>query len=135
MSVRRAIAAAAVACALGASTLGASARAQDPPPAPVVTTRSFDTPDLFRARRLALATLQDLGLALESADPETGTITASRLDREPLRLTVTIAADGDSRIRADVQADYATQPLTDSRPAEQFLTALESALFPPPEIE
>jgi hypothetical protein len=126
----------------------AAARAQEPPaalatpaatpaalPAATTRTRTFDTPDLERARRLAIATLQDLGLAIESGDPATGTLTASRLDAYPLRLRVTVTPQGDAQIVVTASADYAAQPLADAQPADQFLTAYESALFPQPELE
>ena len=105
------------------------------PAEPTRHTRNFAAPDLPRARRLAIATLQDLGLALESADNETGTLVASRLDTHPLRLTVTISAKGESEITAAVSTAYANTELGDPGPANAFFATYEAALFPPPEID
>ena len=105
-----------------------------PAAAPVTRTRAFDASDLERARRLAIATLQDLDLALESADAATGSISASCLDARPLRLTLTITAQGDARISADVTADYDGLPVSDPLPAERFFAAYQEALFPTPEL-
>lgn len=134
MSGRARFAAAATALALACCALAAAAPAEDAP-APVPRERSFDTADLERARRVAVSTLQDLGLALESGDAESGTLTASCLDVHPLRLTIVIATEGDSQISATVSADYAGSPLRDPRPTEQFLAAYEAALFPPSELD
>ena len=116
----------------------ASARGQAPvdtPAQPTPQTRDFEATGLTRAGRLAIAALQDLGFALENVDAETGTLIASRLDTHPLRLTVTIAAKGETQITATVTTDYAGAQVSDPRPAEQFFSAYHSALFPAPEID
>ncbi len=115
-----------------------AARAQAPvvtPAQPAPQTRDFEATDLTHARRLAIAALQDLGFALENVDAETGTLIASRLDTHPLRLTVTIAAKGESQITATVTTDYASAQVSDPRPAEQFFSAYHSALSPAPQID
>jgi hypothetical protein len=96
-----------------------------PPPS-----RDYETADVLTAQRRAIAALQDLGFALESADAETGTLTASRLDSFALRLTITLTAANESTVTASVAADYAGTPISDARPAEAFFTALASQLAP-----
>ena len=119
----------------------AATRAESPfatnrePAQPTRHTRDFAAPDLQRARRLAIATLQDLGFALENADNETGTLIASRLDTHPLRLTVTISAKSETEITAAVGTAYANTELPDPRPANTFFATYEAALFPPREID
>jgi hypothetical protein len=140
---RARLAAAAVALALlgappahAASPLENLFRSRRPaaaPPAP--QTRDFETPDLLRAQRLAIAALQDLGFALESADAEHGVLTASLLDTHALRLTITIAAATESTITASVSSDYAGNALSDPLPAESFFTAFAQQLSPPPAID
>jgi hypothetical protein len=136
MKLRAAIAALALLCAPTTS-----ARAESPfarsanAEAPTPLARDFAAPSLEVARRLAIAALQDLGLALESASNESGAITASRLDAHPVRLTVTIAAKSEGTVIAAVTTDYANAPLADPRPAEAFFTAYAKALSPPPEID
>ena len=110
--------------------------ATSPEPAqPTSHTRDFASSDLHRARRLAIATLQDLGFALENADNETGTLIASRLDTHPLRLKVTISAKSETEITAAVSTAYANTELADPGPANALFAAYGAALFPPPEID
>jgi len=104
-----------------------------PTPAPIA--RDFSAPSLDVARRLAIAALQDLGFALEAANSEAGTISASRLDTHPLRLTVIVSAKDEASVTAAVTTDYATNPISDPRAAEAFFAAYASALRPPPEID
>jgi hypothetical protein len=107
-----------------------SERAALPP-----SSRDYESTDLLETQRLAIAALQDLGFALESADAETGTLTASRLDAYALRVTVTLTAANESTVTASVAADYAGNPVSDARPAEAFFTALAAQLAPPPAID
>jgi hypothetical protein len=97
--------------------------------------RDFPAPGLDVARRLAIAALQDLGLALEAASDEAGTISASRLDAHPLRLTVAIHAKDEATVAASVTTDYAGAPIADPRAAEAFFAAYANALSPLPEID
>ena len=97
--------------------------------------RDYESADLLGAQRLAIAALQDLGFALESADAETGTLSATRLDSFALRLTVTLTAASESTVTASVAADYEGTPISDGRPAEAFFTALASQLAPLPAID
>jgi hypothetical protein len=119
----------------------AAARAESPfatnrePAQPTRHTRDFASSDIHRALRLAIATLQNLGFALENADNETGTLIASRLDTHPLRLTVTISAKSETEITAAVSSAYAATELADPTPANTFFAAYEAALSPPPEID
>jgi hypothetical protein len=114
-----------------ASPFGSLLRSRDSE-APVIATREFATEDLPRAQRLAIAALQDLGLALESVDAEHGTFVASRLDAHAVRLTVTLAANGEAKLLASVATDYAGAPVSDPRPAEAFFTAFAAQLEPEP---
>lgn len=125
-----------------AFALASAARAEAPlaaprgeAPAPPAVARDYAAPNLDVARRLAIAALQDLGLALESANATTGTVAASRLDAHPLRLTVTVLAKDEARVVASVLTDYAGTAITDPRPAEAFFAAFEAALHPPREID
>jgi hypothetical protein len=118
-----------------AAALAPPAHAAPPAPAAPPPTRDFASTDLTRTTRLAISALQDLGLALESADAATGTLVASRLDSHPLRLTITLSAPNDATVTATVLADYAGTPLSDPRPAEAFFAALAAQLDPPPAID
>jgi hypothetical protein len=116
--------------ARAASPEGAHAVAPAPLPA-----REFACDDLPRAQRLAIAALQDLGFALESADAALGTLTASRLDAHALRLTITLSAGDGATVTASVATDYAGRPLADPRAAEAFFRAFADQLSPPPALD
>ena len=127
--------------ALALAIAGARASADTPsgalraPPesAPTVA-RDFEVADLARAQRAAIATLQDLGFAIESADLAQGLVAGSRLDRHPLRLTVRLVATSESSISATVSCDYAGAPVANALPAEAFLAAYAVVLSPPVEF-
>ncbi len=105
------------------------------PAPPTRHMRDFATGDILRALRLAIATLQDLGFALENANNETGTLIASRLDKHPLRLTITISQKSETEITAAISTAYANTELADPAPANALFATYEAALFPPPEID
>jgi len=117
------------------STASAVASAAATETAPPAHSRDFPAPDLAHAQRVAIATLQDLGFALESADAERGLLIASLLDTHPLRLAVSITAKDESTINATITADYAGSPIADPNPATTFLDAYAAALNPLPEID
>jgi len=117
-----------------AEPVDARVRTREPAALPLPS-RDYASADLLAAQRLAIAALQDLGFALESADAETGTLTASRLDSFALRLTITLTAANESTVTASVAADYAGNPISDARPAEAFFTALAAQLAPLPAID
>jgi hypothetical protein len=120
--------------ASAATPFGARVPAGEPEALPPLS-RDYESTDLLSAQRLAITALQDLGFALESADAETGSLTASRLDSFALRLTITLSAANESTITASVAADYAGAPIADARPAEAFFAALANQLAPPPAID
>ncbi len=121
-------AALALALALVASQ---ASRASDAPEVAPPPTREFAPTDLNDARRAAIATIQDLGFALESVDADTGDITASRLDTHPLRISITISQSTDASISATVKTFYADLPIQDPRVADAFFSAYADALAPP----
>jgi len=130
-------------CALALALCGAaradsadgSRAAAEPTPGSLAVAHEFAAPDLLHAQRIAIATLQDLGFALESADAERGVLIASLLDAHPLRLTVSITAKDDATISASVASDYAGASLANLGPATAFFSAYEAALNPPPELD
>jgi hypothetical protein len=125
----------ALACALSAPAARAASPSPRAPEAPLVHTREFASDDLPRAQRLAIAALQDLGFALESADAALGNLIASRLDAHALRLTVTLSATDDATVSAAVSTDLAGLPLSDPRAAEAFFRAFAAQLSPPAAID
>jgi hypothetical protein len=139
MNVAPLLASCALAAALSVAARADSAAGAPAPsaaqPAPSALSRDFSAPDLLHARRVAIATLQDLGFALEAADAERGLVIASLLDAHPLRLAVRVTAKDDATVSASVTSDWAGAALASPEPAAAFLSAYAAALNPPPELD
>ena len=91
-------------------------------------TRSFDTKDENRALRAVVATLQDFGFVILKADEALGTITARRIDKYPLRMTVTVRRRGESRVLVRMNAYYG-RPLRDAYTYQSFFASLANSMF------
>ena len=59
-----------------------------------IQTRAFDTTDKIATLRTVMATLQDLGFVIDNADVVIGTVSATKLDRYRLVMTVTVREKG-----------------------------------------
>ena len=94
-----------------------------------IQTRAFDTTDVEKTLRTAIATLQDLGFVIDKADLELGTVSATKLDRYPLRMTVTVRERGTTQVVVRASAQYAVEPVTDPVLYQQFFQAFEKAMF------
>jgi len=97
--------------------------------------RAFDTTDKEKTMRAIIATLQDLGFMLDSADYTLGVVAASksRADvlRAPgsLRVTVTVRPRGEKQLMVRANAEYQLQPVTEPKPYQNFFNSLEKAMF------
>lgn len=94
-----------------------------------IQSRAFDTTDIEKTLRAAIATLQDLGFVVDKADLDLGTVTATKLDGYALRMTVTVRARGKSQVVVRANAQYNLHPVTDPQPYQSFFVALERAMF------
>lgn len=94
-----------------------------------IQTRAFDTADKEATLRNVMATLQDLGFVLDKADLELGTVSATKLDRYQLRMTVTARPRGEKQTLVRASAQYNIHPVTDPEPYQQFFLALGKAMF------
>lgn len=92
-------------------------------------TRGFDTGDKDGVQRATIATLQDLGFVVDKADATLGTVTATKLERYALRITVTVRKKGDSQILVRANAQYNDKAVDVPKPYQDFFVALEKALF------
>jgi hypothetical protein len=91
--------------------------------------RAFDTVDRERTLRTVIATLQDLGFVVDSADATLGTVSGTKLDGYALRMTVSIRPRGDSQTLIRASAQYNVTPVEDPLPYQQFFAALEKSMF------
>ena len=94
-----------------------------------VQTRAFDTLDRARTLRAVIATLQDLGFVVDKADENLGTVSATKLDRYRMRMTVTLRSRGSRQIAVRANAQYGLVAVSDAKPYQQFFAALEKAIF------
>ena len=91
--------------------------------------RAFDTTDRAKTLRTVIATLQDLGFVIDKADATLGTVSATKLDRYALRMTVTVRERGSTQTLVRANAQYNVTAVEDPKPYQQFFEALQKAMF------
>ena len=91
-------------------------------------TRAFDTTDENKTLRAIIATLQDFSFVIKKADEALGTITAIRIDKYPLRITVTVRTRGETQVLVRMNAYYG-QPVKDPIIYQNFFTSLGKSMF------
>jgi hypothetical protein len=94
-----------------------------------IQTKAFDTTDKEKTLRAVIATLQDLGFVIEKADATLGSVTATKLDRYALRMTVTVRPRGDKQMLVRANAQYELTTVDDPEPYQNFFAALQKAMF------
>ncbi len=94
-----------------------------------IQTRAFDTTDKLATMRSAMATLQDLAFVIDDADETLGTISATKLDRYRLRMTVSVRLRGETQMLVRANAQYNLRAVEDPEPYQQFFDALSKAMF------
>ncbi|MBM3642796.1 MAG: hypothetical protein FJX02_00425 [Alphaproteobacteria bacterium] len=92
-------------------------------------TRAFDTVDRQKTLRTVIATLQDLGFVIDKADATLGTVSATKLDRYALRMTVTVRERGTTQTLVRANAQFNITAVEDPKPYQQFFEALQKAMF------
>ena len=95
----------------------------------VIQSRAFDTTEKEKTLRTVIATLQDLGFVMDKADLTLGTVTATKLDRYALRMTVSVRPRGATQLLIRANAQYGLSPVTEPEPYQQFFASLEKAMF------
>lgn len=91
-------------------------------------TRTFDTTDENRALRAIVATLQDLGFVIDKADEALGTITARRIDKYSILLTVTVRKRRTTQVLVRMNA-YFGGPVREPVIYQNFFTSLANTMF------
>jgi hypothetical protein len=94
-----------------------------------IQTRVFDTADAETTLRTVMATLQDLGFVIDKADAELGTVSATKLDRYALRMTVTVRERGAEQLLVRANAQYKLKPVTEPEPYQDFFASLQKSMF------
>ena len=91
--------------------------------------RAFDTTDRAKTLRTVIATLQDLGFVIDKADATLGTVTATKLNKYQLRMTVTVRERGATQTLVRANAQYNIVAVEDPGPYQQFFDALQKSMF------
>lgn len=94
-----------------------------------IQTRAFDTTDKEQTLRTIIATLQDLGFVIDKADATLGIVSATKLDKYALRMTVSVRPRGETQLLVRANAQFNIYPVEDPEPYQQFFIALEKAMF------
>jgi hypothetical protein len=76
-----------------------------------------------------MATLQDLGFVIDEADETLGTVSATKLDRYQLRMTVTVRPYGEGQLVVRANAQYNLKAVEDPETYQQFFDAFAKAMF------
>lgn len=92
-------------------------------------TREYDTLDRAKTLRSVIATLQDLGFVIDTADIDLGTVTATREDKYTMRMTVTVREKDADRILVRANARIGEDTVTDPLTYQDFFIALDKAMF------
>jgi starvation-inducible outer membrane lipoprotein len=92
-------------------------------------TRVYESLDKGDTLRSVLATLQDLGFVIDTADYEMATITATKLDEYQLRVTVTVRDRNDSQLAVRANARVDDRLIDDPATYQDFFTVLDKAIF------
>jgi hypothetical protein len=94
-----------------------------------IQSRAFDTTDINKMLRTTIATLQDLGFIIDKADVNLGTVSATKLEKYNLRMTVTVRPRGESQLVVRANAQYNITAVEDPEPYQQFFNSLSKAMF------
>jgi len=94
-----------------------------------IQTRAFDTTDKEKMLRTVMATLQDLGFVVDNGNEVLGTVSATKLDRYALRMTVSVRPRGESQLLVRASAQHNLRAVEDPEPYQQFFDSLGKAMF------
>jgi len=94
-----------------------------------IQTRVFDTTNKEQTLRTVMATLQDLGFVIDEADVTLGSVSATKMDRYALRMTVSVRPRGSTQLLVRANAQFRLKAVEDPEPYQQFFEALSKAMF------
>jgi hypothetical protein len=91
-------------------------------------TRYFDSTDKKKTLESVLETLQDLGFVINSASLDLGSVSATKLSGNTMRMTVTVTPRG-KRMAVRANAQRGAQAVTDPKAYQNFFEALSKSMF------
>ena len=98
-------------------------------------TREYDTLNKEMTLRSVVATLQDLGFIIDTADASIGTVTATRVYQEKsyetyeMRMTITVRERKNGRIAVRANARLHEEVIKNPRTYQDFFAALDKSMF------
>ncbi len=94
-----------------------------------IQSRKFNTADKTQCLRTVIACLQDLDFIIDKADDELGTVSATKLNKYELRMTVSVRPHGGNYLLVRASIEFRDRPVHDPEPYQSFFTSLEKAMF------
>jgi len=94
-----------------------------------IQTREYETLDKRGILRSVVATLQDLGFVIDKADYDLATISATKLQKYEIRMTVTVRERDGDRLAVRANARFNEQPIEDPKSYQDFFSTLDKAMF------
>jgi len=94
-----------------------------------IQSRVLDSSDRAFVLRAVMATLQDLGFVIDDADETLGSVSATKLDRYALRMTVTVRPRGARQMLVRANAQYNLRAVEEPQPYQRFFDALGKSAF------
>lgn len=94
-----------------------------------IQTRVFDTNDRQTVTRNVVATLQDLNFVIDDADADLGTVSATKLSRYQVKITVQVRPKSETQMIVRANARYNLEPIDDPQIYQDFFSALQKSLF------
>lgn len=94
-----------------------------------IQTRVFDTNDRQTVTRNVVATLQDLNFVIDDADADLGTVSATKLSRYQVKITVQVRPKSETQMVVRANARYNLEPIDDPQIYQDFFSALQKSLF------
>ena len=94
-----------------------------------IQSRAFDSTDKQQCLRTVIATLQDLDFVIDKADHVLGSVSATKLNKYALRITVSVRPRGSTQLLVRANVQYENKPVHDPEPYQNFFVALEKAMF------
>ena len=94
-----------------------------------IQTRYFDTNEKQMMVRNVVAVLQDLNFVIDNADSDLGTVSATKLSRYQVKITVQVRPRDEETMIVRANARYNLKPIEDPQIYQDFFTALEKSLF------
>ena len=92
-------------------------------------TRVYESLDKHDTLRSVLATLQDLGFVIDTADYDMATITATKLQDYQIRVTVTVKDRNYNQLAVRANARIDDRVIDDPATYQDFFTVLDKSIF------